>query len=320
MKNSQLSMLEPFDKSVFSENRCFLCGIQLTVENNTGEHVFPQWLLHKYSLWDRTITLLNQTSIPYRNLKIPCCFPCNSGRLSELENEIKTAVENGPKSVAQLDKLRLYQWMGKIFFGLLFRELSLFIDRSKPEFGSITTPELLQEYLSLHDFIQSIVKPIEFKEFFPGSIFIFEVEEFPGFDKFDFSDNIFGMALCIRLGNIGIVACLKDDEQLSDFFAETYQAVKDVRLHPIQYDEFCALVFYRSCSMVRDGKYVSVTSPENGTTIVKLPGFSLAPVFSDWNYEIFARFLEKFWVKWGISIDEIFIPPNSIRTYLGDYI
>lgn len=286
----------------------------------TREHIFPEWLLHKYTLWDRNIALLNETNIPYRYLTIPCCSSCNSGELSRLEQEIKLAVETGFSAVVQLDKLRLYQWMGKIFFGLLFRELSLSRDRSRPELGPIATPELMQDYLALHSFLQSILNPIEFQGFFPGSVFVFEVEILPELNQFDYSDSLEGMTFCIRMGDIGIVACLKDDEHVYDSLLEIYQSVKDIRLHPIQYDEFCAIVFYQSFIMVRDGKYVSITTPENKTTIARVPGYSLAPIFGDWDYEIFARFLERFWFKWGISFDEIFVPPDSTRTYLGEYL
>jgi len=307
-------------QSLFSEKRCFLCGVELKKENGTKEHIFPEWLLHKYNLWDRKIALLNETHIPYRYLTVPCCASCNSGELARMEQEIKLAVDSGFGAVARLEKLRLYQWIGKIFFGLLFRELSLSLDRSRPELGSITTAKLMQNYLALHRFLQSTINPIEFQRFFPGSIFIFEVEFLSELDQFDYSDSLEFMAFCLRMGNIGIVACLKDDEQVYDSLSEIYQAVKDVKLHPIQYDELCAIIFYQASIMVRDGKYISITTPENKTTISKVPGYSIASVFDDWNYEIFARFLEKFWSKWGISYDEIFVPPNSTRTYLGEYI
>jgi len=307
-------------QSLFSEKRCFLCGVELNNENGTKEHVFPEWLLHKYNLWDRKIALLNETPIPYRYLTIPCCSSCNSGELSRLEQEIKQAIDTDFRAVARIEKLRLYQWIGKIFYGLLFRELSLSFDRSRPELGSITSPKLMQDYLALHHFLQSTIKPIEFQGFFPGSIFIFEIEVLSEFDQFNYSDSIESMAFCVRMGNIGIVACLKDDEQVYDSLFEIYQAVKDVKLHPIQYDELCAIVFYQASILARDGKYISITTPENKTTIAKAPGYSLAPVFDDWNYEIFAHFLEKFWAKWGITFDDIFVPPDSTRTYLGEYL
>lgn len=318
MDRSSQSPFEPFDGMDFSENQCFLCGTLLQEDTDSKEHIFPKWLLRRYDLWDETITLLNRTSIPYRYLTIPCCSTCNNEYLSRLESEIELAANNGPSAVAQVEKVHLYQWIGKIFFGLLYRELSLSADRSKPELGPITTPEFLEDFRALHGFIQSIAKPIEFHEFFPGSLFVFEVEPIPEIGDFDYSDNFVGMSFFIRMGNIGIIACLKDDEQILGALSELYQAMRNRRLHPIQFDELCAIVFYQSCLMVRNGKYMSMTTQENQTMIIKLPGFSLAPVFEEWDNQLFARFLESFWSKWGLIYDEIFIPPNSFRSYLGE--
>jgi hypothetical protein len=37
-------------------------------------------------LWNQSIVLLNQTEIPYRLLKIPCCSECNNEHLGRLED------------------------------------------------------------------------------------------------------------------------------------------------------------------------------------------------------------------------------------------
>lgn len=316
MDISSETSFEPFDD--FSENKCFLCGKLLQESTNSKEHVFPKWLLHRYNLWDKTITLLNGTSIPYRYLTIPCCSTCNNEHLSRLESKIESAVNQGLSHISQVEKIHLYQWVGKIFFGLLFRELSLSIDRSKPELGAITTPEFLKDYRALHVFIKSIIFPIEFRDFFPGSLFIFEVVSIPEIEDFDYSDNFIGMSFFIRMGNIGIIACLKDDEQVLETFSSLYQAMKNKKIHPIQFDELCAIIFYQSCLIVRNSNYMGITDDENHSTVIKLPGYSLAPVFDEWDNQIFARFLARFWGKWGLTYEEIFTPPNSFRSYLGE--
>ncbi|MBC7878288.1 MAG: hypothetical protein H7Y59_14050 [Anaerolineales bacterium] len=61
-----------------------------------------------------------------------------------------------------------------------------------------------------------------------------------------------------------------------------------------------------------------MTTSENQIAVIKLPGFSLAPVFDEWDNQVFARFLERFWSKWGLTYEEIFTPPNSFRSYLGE--
>jgi hypothetical protein len=69
--------------------------------------------------------------------------------------------------------------------------------------------------------------------------------------------------------------------------------------------------------MDRSGKYVSITPPGEQSTVVKVPGFSLVPVFEEWENKVFARFLEDFWAKWGITYDEIYFPPDSIMKVYG---
>ena len=319
MNESQQTPFQPFDEMGFSNDQCFLCGVKLTSTNRTEEHIFPEWLLHKFDLWDQTITLLNRTSISYRNLRIPCCSVCNNQSLSELEKEVKSAVENGSGEVRNLNKLRLYQWMGKIFFGLLYRELSLAVDRSQPELGSITTPEFIQDYRALHGFLQSIIKPVEFQGFFPGSIFVLELEQVAELGDFDYSDSFNGMAFCIRMGNVGIIACLKDDGHVQESLFELYEAMKDAKITPMQFDEFCAWVFYSAFLIVRNETYVSLTSKDNHSTIIQAPRMSVMPKFDEWDNKMFAYFLEEFLSKYGITFDEIFVEPNSIRSTLGDF-
>jgi hypothetical protein len=70
----------------------------------------------------------------------------------------------------------------------------------------------------------------------------------------------------------------------------------------------------------RTGNYVSMMPEDESNaemTIVKIPGWNLAPLFNEWENKVFALFLEQFWKKWGISSDEIFQEPDCVRTYLN---
>ena len=68
-----------------ADDRCFLCGDQLTDAIRSPEHVFPAWLQHRVGLWNQEFTLLNETTIPYRQLTIPCCAECNNEYLGGLK-------------------------------------------------------------------------------------------------------------------------------------------------------------------------------------------------------------------------------------------
>ena len=56
---------------------CFICGAQPGSKIFNDEHVFPDWLLRKFSLFDRTITLPNGRTLRYDRNKIPCCQDAN---------------------------------------------------------------------------------------------------------------------------------------------------------------------------------------------------------------------------------------------------
>ncbi len=148
MNDNELSYLRT------NHGSCFLCGSQS--DSITQEHVFPKWLQKRYDLWNKTLGLLNETKIQYRALLIPCCPTCNQEDLSRLENTISVAVSSGYLACSQLDKLQLYLWAGKLYFGILRKEISLSRERSNPQSDPILPNEALKSFSSLHLFLQGI--------------------------------------------------------------------------------------------------------------------------------------------------------------------
>lgn len=51
---------------------------------------------------------------------------------------------------------RVYFWLAKIFFGILYKELFLLLDRSEPGGGTIVTPAFLREYSTLRLFLRKV--------------------------------------------------------------------------------------------------------------------------------------------------------------------
>jgi hypothetical protein len=123
-----LSRLEGFDnplqKMRLDWEHCFLCGAELDPTKETEEHVVPKWLQRKFNLWNERLLLSNRTLIPYRQLKVPWCESCNGRGLSAVENKVRSAVESGYSELSRLDELSIFQWVAKIFYGLLFKDLS----------------------------------------------------------------------------------------------------------------------------------------------------------------------------------------------------
>src|SRR6185437_5829167 len=69
-------------KRRFGLSTCFLCGRRLGIRNRSDEHVIPRWVQDRFGLWNERLNLLNGSSIPYRQLTVPCCRTCNNVHLS----------------------------------------------------------------------------------------------------------------------------------------------------------------------------------------------------------------------------------------------
>jgi len=174
-----MKVLELTDRAVLessiAKKRCFACGG--LPSSGIGEHVIPKWLQNKLLLFDERLTLTNGTTIPYRNLTVPCCIECNTGFLSKIENSVQPVFHRGGVSSDE-EKLALARWLSKILIGLLVKETSLLIDRSKPSLGTIVEPAFIDELRHCHFVMQSARKTTSFRclhSEFPFSLYSYRV-------------------------------------------------------------------------------------------------------------------------------------------------
>lgn len=276
----------------FTSGKCFLCGCHLNQENKTEEHVIPKWLQQQFNLWDQKLTLLNGTFIPYRYLTIPCCFECNNIHLRPFEDKINNAFKNGFEEFKTLDKESLFLWIGKIYFGLIYRELFLELDRKNPNKGTITDPEYLKSFYSHFLFLQGIRNKHKFKDFFPASIYLFKTQKPNKIeDQWDLFDNQLTPFISIRFGEIGLFAVLQDCET-TKHFEELLDEYRVFDLHPIQFREISTLVLYKAMLLNRTPKFISFQRNDFFEThMMPLQGLTDKPLFDDWDMEIYANIL-----------------------------
>ena len=296
-----------------SDDVCFLCGSALDSKNRSDEHVIPKWIQKRYDLWNQHLTLLNGSKIPYRKLTIPCCSICNNDSLQPIETVMARAVESGPNDLRKLDPHIIFIWLGKIFYGLLHKELFLLFNRKISSEGNITTPELIHDFSLHHYFLQSIRVNMHFKNSFPASIFIFEtkapLESKYGWDFRDILETIF---ISVRMGNIGIIGVLQDGGA-HEFMKDNLKEYFNIPLHPIQFLEISAGIGNQSFLLNRKPKYIiSETEP---IEVIQLPlgGLSSKPIFDDWNPKSYAKVLSMFT---HIEFNQLFQPPDKIFTFL----
>ena len=303
----------------FGPSICFLCGRQMRGSNYTDEHVFPKWLQKRFQLWNQNLILLNGTKIRYRQLKIPCCKSCNNNHLSGIENRLLKALENGPSAVRNLPELDLYLWIGKIYFGIHYKEYLLTHDRSKLKSKSIISRDFLSEFDLHHVYLQAARVPIEFHGR-PGSVFLFKLQMHRDIKyQFSYWDSLYKIAIC-RIGNVGIMAVFDDGGIIKDLMEPAFNKYYSKALHPLQFDELTAGIIYNVSRMQRTAASVTMESSDKVVSITRVPGFSLKPWFGPWVNEDYAKILG-FMLK--LPVELVFRPPDELYTILrnkdGDF-
>ncbi|MCK9267058.1 hypothetical protein M0P98_09385 [bacterium] len=313
------SIFYKIDKRNYDDSCCFLCGEELNDSNRSDEHVIPKWLQEKYNLWNQELGLINGTNIKYRQLTIPCCSDCNTKYLSSLETRVSQAESKGYQEFCKLNKMDLFYWLGKIYYGLMYKEMFLLKNRKNPDEGTILNKEYVELFRAHYMFLMGIRGGHSCENFFPASIFIVNTQKPKKLEyQWDFYDKHFKMFIAMRFGEIGLVANLQDMEavkesiKLDDFYM--------FELHPYQFIEMSAVVFNTYLRMNRTPKFISYEDTNNDdkiirTSMVPLQGLSSKPVFENWSDEMFAEVLAGIM---GMPYEYINPEPGKFRSFIYD--
>lgn len=307
----------PIKNKSLEKNRCFLCGAKLNKSNRTTEHIFPKWLLSRFDLWNKKLVLLNRTSIRYKNIRIPCCKKCNNEGLSRLESGIEAITKRGYSCFCKVPRKKIFLWLSKIFYEILYMEMRLLFDLSDKSQGTIMNKRSLEQFRACHQFLQAVRIKCKFHKPVPWSIFVFKVQKYAEKERnFDFRDNIFSLTVALRMNDMGIIACLQDNHAHEDIFGSYFNKIHRIALHPAQFNELVAMIFYKTSLLNRIPKYVTVLL-EDRIEVFSLPlqGYSSKPIFDDWSQQEFAKFVS---FHCGIPYEQAFHPPDKVWSILFD--
>ena len=126
-----------FISDICQGNDCFICGAKPNTVGFNNEHILPDWVLRRYNLHNRVITLPNGRGFRYGEFKIPCCIECNKIMGTKFEAPISELFSKGHSAVSQELKdngpLKLFCWMSLIFLKAHLKDtlLNFHFDRRK---------------------------------------------------------------------------------------------------------------------------------------------------------------------------------------------
>ena len=250
------------DAKAIHAGKCFLCGGEASGGN--GEHVFPKWLQRSGDLWDRKLTLLNGSLIPYRALRVPCCEECNTGPLSRQERLVDEIVKRGSAPTDPLELFVIGRWLIKVLIGTFFAEARLLLDRSNPDLGKIFPSERMSEWHTAHMLVNSSRKKSAFDCLhwnYPISVYAYNVTGSARFEDFDYRSNVQASAVSMRIGSIGVMATFDGGMQMEHSTTGPF-GLAGASLHPFQFLELQARFHFKSSLRCATHKYLIHETPD----------------------------------------------------------
>lgn len=313
----RIQLYNPFKKHNFSPQTCFLTG-----EDSPSEEeeifVFAEWVMDRYSLRDKTFKMLEGSNLQYQDIKIPCSTNVIKNAIDPLEKEIEKAFTAGYDAVVKVPEERLFQWMAKLMYGVLYNDISIEKRKFALKGEEFVVPPFLQErFEKLHMLLQSLVVPMDLNTPKLWSIQVFKIKISK--DIFNYKDETTNLNFSLGMNDFGIVACLQDNGAVGIDQKEITDKFSEKTLHPVQFEELCARFIYANYLLNKYAEY-TIQSTEEKVIVESTPlaGTITKSLFNRWDDDMFAQVLSVYWKPWGITKDEIITFGNSPVSYLED--
>ena len=309
-------LFNPFSDFKFENTTCFLTG-QVLNSRDESIHVFPLWVMRAFDLEDKPLKMLDETITSYKKLQLPCATAVAS-QLDELESRIETAAKQGYEAMRQLDQLSLFQWVGKILYGVIFNEIQAGIRQAFLAGESLNFSQaLVHKFQNLHAMLQSVTTSMEFEHKNPFTILVVPVDN--AADTFSYRDEINTLVFSFRMNDFALIATLQGNGVHEVYHEEVLKKIEGKVLHPIQFEELCARYFYSAYLFNRLPEYTFMEVSGNFyVEPMPLNDWTLKPIFDQWQSKTYGQVLENFWKPWGYTLFEIIKDPEKPMTFMTD--
>lgn len=276
-------------------NCCFICGAKPEDKPFNDEHVFPEWLLRRYNLFARTITLPNGKTTRYDRHTVPCCAECNSLIGKVVEEPMSKVIDGKPGSiqnfVAKGDALELFVWLGLIYLKLHLKNKTnrKELDRRVPS-GMIADDYEWDLLHHIHTVVRCFYIPTMIEANVFGSMMVLACRQEGSPDQFDFGDLHIAQTMMLRLGTTVIFVVFNDSNYALRFFQENKLdkitgPINELQVRELM-TEFAMLNFHLKERPVYHSDLDTLN--ETHKIVATLPD---KVELDDWNYELRGQLL-----------------------------
>ena len=310
-----LNLFNPFKDMIFDPHFCFLSG-DLTTEEIT---IFPEWFMTHFEFENEEIALMQNTKakmVQYKDLKLPCA-PWVKEKFEELDQTFRAAYDKGYEGIKDLDELIIFQWSGRIVYGLLYLEMMGEWERHHEMNKPFKFDAKLRDRMGkFHHMMQSLIEPITFGERKPWSIVTFPLKY--GADISSFRDDIINLMFQFGVNGFGFIVSFIDNGITKETERELIEKIKGYTLHPVQFEELYARFHYR-VDLLQYIPQHKLHMEEDHIEIESLPVEQTnpdLPLYGMWVDDFYARLLSNYWQVYGIEKGQIIQFQKPFLSYL----
>ena len=223
-------------------NCCFICGARPVDKPFNDEHVLPEWLLRRFELFAKTITLPNGSTIRYDRYTVPCCADCNALMGEEIEKPLSEVILGGVDVINAFLRdgglQRLFVWMGLIFLKthLKDRSLRFHLDARKGE-DKISDLYEWEDLHHIHCLVRCFYTGCAVEAEAAGSFLAISASTKGPQERFDYGDLYLAQAMLLRLDDVAMLAVFNDSGGAMNYFWQKLEKisgpVSDLQLREI---------------------------------------------------------------------------------------
>ncbi len=236
--------IDRFVRDIGEGDCCFICGASPSKTKFNKEHVLPKWILKRYDLFSKTITLANETSLRYDKYTVPCCQQCNSLMGKKIEEPVRELINAGFDAVAEYIKENGY-WLFFIWLNLIFlkthlkdKKLNLHRD-SRQGNGMISDFYTWEELHHIHCIARSFYTGCQLDFKVMGSFLTSAAKVEDYYERFDYGDIYDSRAVLLRLDDICFITILNDSCASLNLLQNRLEPISGA-LSPLQLKEILA--------------------------------------------------------------------------------
>jgi hypothetical protein len=240
--------LERFIEQIVKGSNCFICGAGPEDVVFNDEHVIPDWLLRRFQLQSRTLTIPNETSTKYQHLKVPCCEGCNSKLGETFESPLREMFQLGyagfTETVRQKGTSFLFEWLALIFLKMHLKDKQTRMFRDL-RMGDSKIADMYdwEELHHVHCLCRRFYTGLQADETVAGSLLVLPAKTAPHIENFDFIDLHLSQTMLLRVDDIAVIATLNDHGAGGTVLKERLRQIGGP-LSPLQIRELVASLAY----------------------------------------------------------------------------